>query len=88
MSEFNLLENGFLMLKEDPHYGSPIATLFYEFYDNLVTLKERLKNDNKYIQCIVSDGLLPKEIPFGHTQCPSLADYADNVDTVDFLLKI
>jgi hypothetical protein len=31
---------------------------------------------------------LPKEIPFGHTQCPSLADYADNVDTVDFLLKI
>ena len=33
MSEFNLLENGFFMLKEDPHYGSPIATLFYEFYD-------------------------------------------------------
>ena len=30
MSEFNLLENGFLMLKEDPHYGSPIATLFYD----------------------------------------------------------
>ena len=88
MSEFNLLENGFLMLKEDPHYGSPIATLFYEFYENLETLKERLKNDNKYIQCIVSEGLLTKEIPFGHTQCPSLADYADNVDTVDFLLKI
>jgi hypothetical protein len=35
MSEFNLLENGFLMLKEDPHYGSPIATLFYEFYEIL-----------------------------------------------------
>ena len=59
---------------------------------NMVKLRDieiaRLKNDNKYIQCIVSEGLLPKEIPFGHTQCPSLVDYADNVDTVDFLLKI
>ncbi len=88
MSEFDLIENGFLMLKEDERYGSPIATLFYEHYENLETLKERLKNDNKYIQCIVSEGLLTKEIPFGHTQCPSLGDYADNVDTVDFLLKI
>ena len=50
MSEFNLLENGFLMLKEDTHYGSPIATLFYEFYELLlrkkvifqVNLKKRL----------------------------------------------
>ena len=35
MSLFDLLENGFLMLKEDPSYGSPIATLFYENYDHL-----------------------------------------------------
>ena len=30
MSEFKLLENGFLILKKDESFGSPIATLFYE----------------------------------------------------------
>src|SRR5690606_28585474 len=33
MSEFNMLENGFLMLKEDSSYASPIATVFYEHYN-------------------------------------------------------
>ena len=32
MSEFSMLENGFLMIKEDESYGSPIATVFYEYY--------------------------------------------------------
>ena len=32
MSEFDLLENGFLMIKEDASYSSPIATIFYEYY--------------------------------------------------------
>ena len=34
MSEFKMLENGFLMIKEDASYASPIATLFYEHYDS------------------------------------------------------
>ena len=34
MSEFEMLENGFLMIKEDQSYASPIATVFYEYYDD------------------------------------------------------
>ncbi|MFI2743610.1 acyl-CoA reductase [Zhouia sp. PK063] len=88
MSQYQLLENGFLMLKEDASYGSPIATLFYEKYSDINTLKEKLKKDSDHIQCIVANGVIDNEITFGNTQKPELFDYADGVDTVDFLLKI
>ncbi len=88
MSEFDMLENGFLMIKEDQSYASPIATVFYEYYDSIDSLKEKLLLDNEKIQCIVSNGFSTNEITFGQTQKPQLWDYADNVDTIEFLLKI
>lgn len=87
MSEFKILENGFLMLKEDESYASPIASIFYEYYDSLDDLKKNLSQEAEKIQCIVAQGVLEEEVSFGHTQKPSLTDYADGVDTVDFLLK-
>ena len=88
MSEFDMLENGFFMIKEDIGYGSPIATAFYEYYETKNALKEKLMIDQEHIQCIVSKGFLDTEIPFGHTQTPQLSDYADRVDSVKFLLSI
>ena len=88
MSEFKMLENGFLMIKEDPSYASPIASLFYEHYNSLEDLFKKLEIDSDKIQCIVSKELSDHHLPFGSTQTPKLDDYADGVDTVDFLLKI
>ena len=88
MSEFDMLENGFLMIKEDTSYASPIATIFYEFYDDENYLKEKLKADRSQIQCIVSNGFIENEITFGATQKPELWDYADSVDSIEFLLAI
>lgn len=88
MSNFKLLDNGFLTLKEDPSYSSPISCVFYEYYDSLADLKSRLKNDEDQIQCVVSNGLTENSIAFGQTQKPQLWDYADNVDTLKFLISI
>lgn len=88
MSEFDMLENGFFMIKEDESYASPIATLFYEYYDNSNELKNKLNHNKQQIQCIVSKGFIEHEIPFGATQKPQLWDYADNVDSIKFLLAI
>lgn len=88
MSEFDMLENGFFMIKEDKSYASPIATLFYEYYEDKNQLKEKLKTEKEQIQCIVSKGFLENEITFGSTQKPKLWDYADSVDSVEFLLAI
>lgn len=88
MSEFKLLDNGFLMLKEDTRYTSPIATLFYEYYDTTTHLKQRLTSDQEQIQCVVAQNEFQPTVSFGQTQCPTLFDYADGIDTVDFLLTI
>ncbi len=88
MSEFKLLDNGFLILKEDTSYSSPIASLFYEYYSDPIDLRSRLNKDHGQLQCVVADGFMEDEVAFGQTQSPTLADYADGIDTVDFLLKI
>ena len=88
MSEFDLLENGFLMIKEDQSYSSPIATLFYEYYNDLDSLKQQLISNNNNIQCVVSKGITEHSVVFGQTQHPHLWDYADNVDTIAFLIKM
>ena len=88
MSEFDILENGFLMIKEDESYASPIATIFYEYYDDADNLKIMLYEEREKIQCIVSKDFLPDEIPFGQTQHPQLWDYADGVNTLKFLSEL
>jgi hypothetical protein len=89
MSKFNLLENGFFMLKEDPSYGSPIATMFYEYYDDAEMLKNRLLADDDKIQCVVgNNNWIEGEVKFGDSQHPSLWEYADGVDTMKFLLSL
>ncbi|WP_378184290.1 acyl-CoA reductase [Aquimarina sp. SS2-1] len=88
MSDFKLLENGFLMLKEDASYSSPIATLFYETYTSKDELIQKFEADKDKIQCIVSDNFSDNSIDFGTTQQPALSDYADNIDVIEFLTKI
>lgn len=88
MSEFKLLENGFLILKEDRSFGSPIATLFYEKYKNEDELRKLLKENEDKIQCIVKQKPENGEVMFGQTQKPQLWDYADNIDTIKFLLNL
>jgi len=88
MSNFKLLDNEFLTLKEDSSYSSPISSVFYEYYENIEEIKKQLVKDTEQIQCVVSKNVIENSIPFGQTQQPQLWDYADNVDTLQFLLSI
>ncbi len=88
MSEFKMLDNGFLVLKEDQSFGSPIATVFYEEYKDLEALKTTIRENKDNLQCVVANNFMKNEIPFGETQYPQLWDYADNIDTLEFLENI
>ena len=85
MSNFQLLDNEFLTIKEDTSHASPISSVFYEYYEDINEIKTRLNQDSEIIQCIVSNGIIENSVYFGNTQKPNLWDYADNVDTLDFL---
>jgi len=88
MSLFNILDNSFVMLKEDDKYASPIATVFYEHYENFDQLLVKLNSESEQIQCIACNENVVNFVEFGKTQHPKLWNYADNVDTIEFLLKL
>lgn len=85
MSNFQLLDNEFLTIKEDTSHASPISSVFYEYYDDVNEVKARIQKDAEIIQCVVSNGIIENSVYFGNTQKPNLWDYADNVDTLEFL---
>ena len=84
MGRNRLVENGFLLMKEDKSLLSPVAMLYYEYYDDVLTVQQFVEENSIQLQCVVSK----KNIPFGNTQQPNLWDYADGVDTVDFLREL
>ena len=88
MSDVKLLDNEFLLLKEDLRHASPIGTLFFEYYEDIDAVRHTLKNEASSIQCVVAQDVLEGEIAFGHAQRPQLGDYADNIDTMTFLLQL
>ena len=81
MGSNKLIENGFLLLKEEKSLLSPVAMLYYEFYSNVDLIEVFIEDNKDLLQCVVSHD----KIPFGSTQKPNLWDYADGVDTVEFL---
>lgn len=88
ISQFDFKENGFFILRENQAISSPIGTGNYEFYEGLDLLKKHLLDQQENIQCIVSNADIEGAIPFGQAQNPNLWDYADGVDTLEFLNRL
>jgi hypothetical protein len=85
------LDNGFLLLKENDALASPLAVVFYNYYDNLADVEQFISAKNENIQCIVSKAPLQIKnqlVGFGKSQQPKLWDYADGVDTMEFLIEL
>lgn len=83
------LDNGFLLLKEDEALVSPISVCFWETYNNEEHLKTLIENKRDKIQCIVSKGgYFENSYSFGEAQMPKLDDFADGVNTMEFLKNI
>lgn len=90
MNSVPLLDNNFLLLKEDESLSSPIGVLFYEFYSEIDEVKNKIRNSSDKIQCVVCDKNInfTHSVNFGESQQPGLMDYADGVDVMDFLTKL
>lgn len=76
-------DTGYLLIKEDNRISSPVSVLYFEYYDSQYAVKQQTEFLKEKIQCIVSKD----NIPFGKAQLPHLWDYADGIDTIEFLLK-
>jgi hypothetical protein len=84
-------DNGFLMVKEDDRLTSPLSVLFFSYYQDMADAENIISQNAENIQCIVSTLPLQvknKVVGFGQSQQPRLWDYADGVDTMEFLSSL
>jgi hypothetical protein len=89
LNQISALDNGFVLLTENKAIASPPAVLYYEYYTNMEDLLDELSIQKDEIQVAVCK----KDIPLsfcqpGQTQVPGLSDYADGIDTMQFLLGL
>ncbi|MCX6266817.1 MAG: acyl-CoA reductase [Bacteroidetes bacterium] len=88
ISQIPFINTGFLLIKEDRSIASRIAMLHYEYYNSPDEITDSLMQNLDSIQCITGIMQLPiKLLPPGKGQNPALWDYADQVDTMTFLLS-
>jgi len=77
------------LLIESEMLHSAIGVVHYSFYNGRKELFEILQTRKEEIQCLVGHkSLHPDLIPFGSAQKPELWEYADDVDTMDFLINL
>lgn len=81
---------GHLIFKEDEAIVSRIACLHYSYYDDPSKVETELDQRRNEIQCVVSAAPFSswEHIAFGETQNPQLDQYADGVDTMQFLTSL
>ncbi len=80
------LDNNFLIIKEDKGLFSPVSVLYYQEFDSETELKQYLSDNKENLQCVVGNG--PDCVPFGYSQQPVITEYADGVNTLDFLVNL
>lgn len=84
MNKHNLLDNNFVLLKETEDLHSPLAMIYHHTYSSQNDIDAYLLKHQGEIQAIIGHDYLP----FGTAQSPAWSDYADGIDTMDWLSKL
>ncbi len=84
MNQISFMDNNAFMMKEDEGLHAPLSLIYYSRYSNFSEVETFIREHADEIQIVVGKG----RVPFGQAQCPGLTDYADNIDTMQWLLKL
>ncbi len=80
------IDGDYFLMKQSKEYAPPISVIYYDFYNEILEVQESVKVNKNQIQCIVTNLQIENSIKFGEAQKPKLYQYADDIDTLDFLL--
>lgn len=73
---------------ESKELHSRISCVHFEYYDDLKQIEEYLHRNQQHIQSVYTSNSTLNGAPLGTAQAPQLNDYADNVDTLQFLSNL
>lgn len=73
---------------ESRGFSDALSRVNYSFYDSTAEVEAWLAEHDDDLQCVVSRCVdHPRRVDFGRAQYPTLRDYADGVDVMEFLTK-
>ncbi|MDX2173369.1 MAG: acyl-CoA reductase [Bacteroidota bacterium] len=84
LEQITFLDNNFLMIKQSEDLHSPVGVLYYDFYETENDIANYLSKNSEQLQCVIGKN----HIPFGYSQQPVITDFADNVNTLKFLVNL
>jgi hypothetical protein len=84
LEQIPFLDNNFLMIKQSTDLHSPVGVLYYDFYEKDADISNYLAQNTEQLQCIIGKN----HIPFGYSQQPVITEFADNVNTLKFLVNL
>lgn len=88
--KFKDLEESVMVLLPHAEFPRFLSQINVVEYSSLAEVKQWLADNDRSLQCVVSDieGLHSRCVPIGRAQHPTLFDYADERDTMQFLSTI
>ena len=79
---------GFALAVERCSFSDNISCVNYCYYDSIEEVERWLAENDDAVQCVVSRCVAhPRRVDFGRAQYPTLWDYADGVDVMNFLIQ-
>ena len=84
----NIRPNEWVLGKAVPSITEASDSKIYIVVLHDSVLVKKLQMESEQIQCIACNENVVDFVKLGQTQHPKLWDYADNIDTIKFLLKL
>ena len=84
LEHITFLDNNFVMLKQSADLHSPVGVLYYDFYESETEINNYIKQHSDELQCVVGKNYTQ----FGFAQQPVITHFADNVNTLKFLVNL
>jgi hypothetical protein len=88
MNRTEHLASDYVMLKEDIAIATPVSVVHYQFYKDINDVKTFISQNHNAIQCVVAESEDLSAIAFSGSQQPELWNYADDIDTMSFLISL
>lgn len=82
------LDTGFLLFKKQLNIHAPLACVHYDEYQSSHEISDFIEQNKEQIQCVVGNYSSTNTVAFGQTQWPDLKQFADNINTLDFLSTV
>lgn len=88
LNNIPFINGNFFLITQQQSIQSPPSVLYFQYYQSIEEVQNYISAHKDDIQCVVSSIPEIKSIPFGSTQKVGLLDFADGINTLEFLKSL